>query len=176
MTMPNQLPYAVFTGSLGDNATGNWYPAQAEVSNGFVTLWVGSPAGWTQHFSVPATEVTVKSAAQRITLVVRGQSYPILANPRAVGRAVGYGVAGTAASVLDKPVLGAGIDVGRGVNQVAAASAWNTGGGQEFIAAARNSGAQVSRLGYGPLIAIGCGGGVAAVILVVVITLIAINL
>ncbi|MDQ0647031.1 hypothetical protein QFZ53_001227 [Microbacterium natoriense] len=176
MTMPIQPPYAVFAGSLGDNATGNWYPAQAEVSNGFVTLWVGSPAGWTQYFSVPATEVTVKSAAQRITLVVRGQSYPILAKPRAVGRAIGYGVAGTAASVLDKPVFGAGVDVGRGVNQAAAASAWNTGGGPEFIVAARNSGAQVSRLGYGPLIAIGCGGGVAVVILVVVVTLIAINL
>jgi len=174
--MPNQSPYAVFAGSLGDNATGNWYPAQAEVSNGYITLWIGSPAGWMQQFSVPAAEVTVKSAAQRITLVVRGQSYPILAKPRAVGRAVGYGVAGTAASILDKPVFEAGVDVGRGVNQAAAASAWNTGGGPEFIAAARNSGAQVSRLGYGPLVAIGCGGGVAVVILVVVITLIAINL
>ena len=176
MTMPNQPPYAVFAGSFGDNATGNWYPAQAEVSNGFVTLWIGSPAGWTQYFSVPATEVIVKSAAQRITLVVRGQSYPILANPRAVRRAIGYGVAGTAASVLDRPVFGAGVDVGRGVNQVAAASSWNTGGGPEFIAAARFSGAQVSRLGYGPLIAIGCGGGAAVVILIVLVTLVAVNL
>jgi len=176
MTMPVQQPYAVFAGSLGGTATGNWYPAQAEVSNGFITLWVGSPAGWTQYFSVPAAEVTVKSAAQRVTLVVRGQSYPILAKPRAVSRAVGYAAAGTAASILDKPVFEAGVDVGRGMNQMAAASSWNTGGGPEFITAARYSGAQVSRLGYGPLIAIGCGGGLAVVILTVIITMIAINL
>lgn len=176
MTMPNQSPHAVFAGSLGDNATGNWYPAQAEVSNGHITLWVGSPAGWTQYFSVPAAQVTVKSAAQRITLVVGGQSYPILANQRAVRRAIGYGVVGTAASVLDRPVLGAGADVARGVNQVGAARSWTTGGGPEFIAAARFSGAQVSRLGYGPLIAIGCGGGVAVVILVTVIAVFVVNL
>lgn len=176
MTTPNNMPYAVFSGSLGDNATGGWYPAQAEVSNGFVTLWVGSPAGWAQYFSVPATEVTVKSAAQRITLVVRGQSYPILAKPRAVGRAINYGVAGTAASVLDKPVFEAGVDVGRGVNQVAAGAAFHSGGGPEFITAARYSGAQVSRLGYGAIAAIGCGGGLAVVILTLVVTMIAINL
>lgn len=176
MTMPNNLPYAVFSGSLGDNATGNWYPAQAEVRNGFVTLWVGSPAGWAQYFSVPATEVTVKSAAQRITLVVRGQSYPILAKPRAVGRAIRYGVAGTAASILDKPVFEAGVDVGRGVNQLAAGAAFHSGGGPEFIAAAQYSGARVSRLGYGAIVALGCGGGVAAVVVILVVTMIAISL
>ncbi|MFT4259527.1 hypothetical protein [Microbacterium sp.] len=176
MTTPYQYPSAVFSGALGDNTTGGWYPARAEVSNGVVTLWVGTPTGWSQHFSVPAQEVTVKSAAQRITLIVRGQSYPILAKPEAVGRAIGYGVAGTAASILDKPVFEAGVDVGRGLNQASAGAAFHAGGGSEFIAAARASGAQVSRLGYGPLIAIGCGGGLFAVIAVIVITVLVLNL
>lgn len=176
MTMPYQHPYAVFTGALGDTATGSWYPARAEVSNGFVTLWIASGNGWTQHFSVPAQEVTVKSAAQRITLVVRGQSYPILAKPAAVGRAIAYGVAGTAAEILDKPVFEAGVDVGRGVNQASAAAAFHANGGPEFITAARASGARASRLGYGPLFAIGCGGGLFVAIAVTVITVMILNL
>ena len=111
----------------------------------------------------------MKSAAQRITLVVRGQSYPILANPRAVTRALGYGVAGTVASVLDKPIYGAGVDAGRAVNQASAAHSWSAGGGPQFIAAARQSGANVSRLGYGSVAAIGCGGALAVVVLAVIL-------
>ncbi|MFT4158250.1 MAG: hypothetical protein QM630_10065 [Microbacterium sp.] len=53
--------------------------------------------------------------------------------------------------------------------------AFQAGGGPEFIAAARASGAQVSRLGYGPLIAIGCGGGVFVVTVVIVITFLALS-
>lgn len=176
MTMPPQHPYAVFTGALGDTATGGWFPARADVANGFVTLWIASNGEWAQHFSVPAHEVTVKSAAQRITLKVRGQSYPILAKPEAVTRGIVYGAAGTAASALDKPVLGAGVDVGRGLNQASAGAAFHSNGGPEFIAAARASGAQVSRLGYGPLLAIGCGGGLFAAIAVTVITVLILNL
>lgn len=169
MTLPSPYPHAVFTGALGDTATGGWYPAQAEVSNGFVTLWVASGAGWTQHFSVPAHEVTVKSAAQRITLMVRGQSYPILAKPAAVGRAIAYGGGSTYAEVFDRPVFEAGVDVGRGMNQVASGAAFHSNGGPEFIAAARASGAQVSRLGYGALVAIGCGGGLFVTFAVVAV-------
>ncbi|WP_309103787.1 hypothetical protein [Microbacterium sp.] len=177
MTMPpSHLPYAVFSGALGDAASGAWYPARAEVSNGFITLWVGSSTGWAQYFSVPAAEVTVKSAAQRITLTVRGQSYPILADPHAVGRALRYNALGVAAHVLDRPILGAGADVGQGLNQVAAAGSFHIGGGPEFLTAARFSGAQVSRLGYGAIAAIGCGGGLAVVILTLVITVIVLNL
>lgn len=104
---------AVVTGALGDNATGGYLPAHAEVSDGVVTLWVASPQGWVQYVSVPATEVVETSAAQRITLEVRGRKYQILA----------------------------------------------------FIAAASQSGARVSRLGYGAIAAIGCGGAVVAVVL-----------
>lgn len=176
MTMPNQPPYTVFSGALGDNATGSWYPARADVSNGFITLWVGTPTGWAQYFSVPAAEVTVKSAAQRITLVVRGQSYPILADPASMGRAVRYNALGVAADALGKPVLGAGVDAGRGLNQVAAAGSFHIGGGPEFLTAARASGAQVARLGYGAIAAIGCGGGLAVAFAVLVITMIVLNL
>lgn len=174
--LPNHLPSAVFSGALGDDTTGAWYPAQAEVSNGFVTLWIGSPTGWAQQFSVPAAEVAVKSAAQRITLTVRGQSYPILADPHAVGRAHRYNAMGAAAGILDKPILEAGADAGRGLNQMAAAGSFHIGGGPEFLAAARVSGARVSRLGYGAIAAIGCGGGLAVVIAVLVITVIVLNL
>ena len=171
MSFPGQQPRAVFSGALGDNSTGSYHPAQAEVSNGLVTLWIGSPSGWTQYFSVPATQVTVKSAAQRITLVVGGQNYPILAHPRAVSRALGYGVAGTAASVLNKPVYGAGVDVGRAVNQAAAAHAWSAGGGPQFVAAARQAGANVSRIGYGSIAAIAGGAALAVVFLAVILAL-----
>lgn len=176
MTMPPPPPSAVFSGALGDNASGSWSTARAEVSGGMVTLWVASPTGWTPLFSVPAHEVTVKSAAQRITLVVRGQSYPILADPRAVGRAIGYGVAGGVADVLDKPGFEMGVDVGRSVNQVSAAQSFRIGAGPEFLAAARQSGARASRLGYGAIAAIGCGGGLAVVILVTVVTVVALGL
>lgn len=164
------MPYAVFTGAFGDNATGAWYAAHAEVRDGLITLWIAMPTGWAQLFSAPAAHVTVKSAAQRITLVSGGREYPILSDPRTVNRALGYNVVGTAANILDKPILGAGVDAGRGLTQVSAASAWNRQGGPEFIEAARHSGAQVSRFGYGPLIALGCGGGLFVVLAVTVIT------
>lgn len=176
MTFPNQMPYGVFSGALGDNTSGGYYPARVEVSNGSVTLWIGSPAGWNQHFSVPATEVTVKSAAQRITLVVRGQSYPILADPNAVNRALGYTATGVAASALGMPVVGIGADVARGVNQVNAANAWSAGGGPQFIQAAQASGARVSRLGYGAIAAIGCGAALAIVVVIFVIGAVAVSL
>lgn len=176
MSFPNQLPYGVFSGALGDNATGGYYPARVEVSNGLVTMWIGSPAGWNQHFSVHAPEVTVKSAAQRITLVVRGQSYPILADPNAVNRALGYTATGIAASALNMPAVGIGSDVARGINQVGAANAWNAGGGPQFIQAAQTSGARVSRLGYGGIAAIGCGAALALVLVFLVIGVVAVGL
>lgn len=172
---PPPAPYAVFSGALGDNASGGWLPARAEVGNGVITLWVGLPSGWTQYFSVRADEVTVKSAAQRITLVVNGQSYPLLADPAAVGRAIGLGAVGGVAGMLDKPGLELGADVGRGVNLAGGARSFQVGGGPEFLAAARQSGARTSRLGYGPLIAIGCGGGLLVVLLVTVITVVAVS-
>lgn len=174
--MPYQPPYAVFSGAFGDNASGGWFPARAEASNGLITLWVALPTGWTQYFSVPAQEVVVKSAAQRITLVVRGQSYPLLADPRSVNRAIGHAVAGGVADVLNKPVFEMGVDVARGVNVAGAAHSFAIGGGPEFIAAAQQSGAKTSRLGYGPIIAIGCSAGLFVVIAVTVVTVLVLNL
>ncbi len=170
MTSPHQPPHAVFTGALGDTAAGGYVPARAEVSDGAVSLSVAAPEGWTQYFSVPAHEVVVKSAAQRVTLVVRGQSYPILADPGSVNRAIGYGVAGTAADVLNKPGLEMGADIGRGINVAGAARSFSANGGPAFIAAARQSGARTSRLGYGPILAIGFGAGLVVVAAVTVIT------
>lgn len=173
---PSQWPYAVFSGALGDNATGSWFPARAEVSNGYVTLWVALPTGWTQYFSVPAGDVTVRSAAQRITLVVRGQSFPMLADPRSVDRAIKHAIIGGVADVLDKPRFEMGVDLARTVNVAGAAYSFHLGGGPAFLAAAQQSGARTSRMGYGLLLGLGCGGGVLVVIVVTLVTLAAISL
>ena len=170
MTTPAQHPYAMFSGALGDNASGQYVPARAEVSGGAVTLWVASPSGWTRYFSVPAHETVVKSAAQRITLVVGGQSYPLLADPSSVDRAIEFGAAGAVAGIIDAPKVALSADVGRSMNMAGAARAFHIGGGPAFIAAARQSGAKSSRLGYGPILAIGCGAGLAIVIAVTAIT------
>ncbi|MDQ0708534.1 hypothetical protein QFZ52_001186 [Arthrobacter woluwensis] len=176
MTMPSIFPHATFTGAYGDNATNSWYPAQAVLAEGIVTLWVGSPTGWMQYFSVPAAQVTVKSAAQRITLTVAGRNYPILANPGAVYQALNFGAANVVGEITGNQALGAMSTAGRAMNQVGAAQAFNAGGGNEFLAAMRASGARVSRLGYGAIAAIGCGAGLLVVILVVVITVLTLRI
>ncbi|MFK3836070.1 hypothetical protein [Microbacterium sp. NPDC087868] len=176
MSFSPHAPFAQFDAALGDNTTGSYLPARAEVSNGFVSLWVASPAGWTQYFSVPAHEVVVKSAAQRITLVVRGRSYPLLADPRAVDRAIHHGIAGGVADILDKPRFEMGVDLARGVSVAGGAYSFHLGGGPAFIAAAQQSGARTSRLGYGPLLAIGCGSGLAVVIVVTLVTVLMLSL
>jgi hypothetical protein len=166
----------VFSGSFGDHASGGWFPAHAEVSQGFISLWVELPTGWHRYFSVTAPEVTVKSAGQRITLVVHGQSFVLLADPRMINRANRHAALGIAANVLDKPVFGAGVDVNRAINVAGAAHSFTLGGGPEFVAAARQSGARTSRMGYGPLLALGCGGGILLVFAISVVTLLAIGL
>ncbi|MGO3886896.1 MAG: hypothetical protein ACTJHU_11425 [Mycetocola sp.] len=177
MTMPpHLLPSAVFAGALGDTVSGGWFSARAEVSQGYITLWILQPTGWARYFSVPATEVIVKSAAQRITLDVRGKSYPILADERSVARTIRHGIAGGVASVLDKPVFGIGVDVARGVNVAGGAHSFALGGGPEFLAAAQRSGARTSRFGYGPILAIGCGAGLLVVVVVTFATLVAVSL
>lgn len=176
MTIPNQWPYAVFDGALGDNTIGAYVRARAEVSAGMVSLWVASPTGWILYFSVPAHEVVVKSAAQRITLVVRGQSYPLLADPAAVSRAIHYGIAGGVADILDKPRFEMGVDIGRGISVAGAAHSFHLSGGPAFIAAAQQSGARSSRLGYGPILAIGCGSGILVVIVVTMVTVFMLSL
>ena len=170
MTVPHPQPDAVFSGALGDTTSGTYHPARAEVSSGMVSVWVVTPAGWTLVFSVPAHEVVVKSAAQRITLVVRGQSYPLLADPGAVARANQYGIAGGVADVLNKPQLAMSMDMGRGASVAGGARSFYANGGPGFVAAARQSGARTSRLGYGPIVAIGCGAGLVVVVVVTAIT------
>ena len=166
----------MFSGALGDNVSGGWFAARAEVNNGFVNLWVSSPTGWSLVFSVPAHEVTVKSAAQRITLVVRGQSYPLLADPRSVSRAIHHGIAGGVADILEKPRFEMGVDLARGVNVAGAAHSFHLGGGPEFLVAAQQAGARTSRVGYGPILAIGCGAGIFIVIAVTAITVMFVSL
>ncbi|WP_309127494.1 hypothetical protein [Microbacterium sp.] len=176
MTLPPPpLPHAVFTGAWGDTETRGWSAAQAVVSEGMVTLWIASPNGWMQQFTAPASQVTAKSAAQRITLNVHGRSYPILADPGAVGRALNLTGMGIAGNLIDAGGVSAASGVGRTVNQAAAAHSFTAGGGKEFLTAMRASGARVSRLGYGAIVAIGCGGGLALVIATLVITVLVLN-
>ncbi len=130
--MPYSYPRATFTGAFGDNATGTWPPAQATIDQGYVTLWVMSQAGWVQRFSLPATQVTVKSAAQRITLVAGGQSFPILADPSAVNRALGWNAANIVGGAVGSTALDVGSAVGRGVNQFSAAQSFSGAAVQSF--------------------------------------------
>lgn len=175
MTSPTNLPQATFSGALGNAANGGWSAAQAVVKDGVVTLWTAAPTGWTQLFSVPVGEVAVKSAAQRITLVVRGQSYPILADPAAVNRAMGLAGTGIVGNLAHVPGVSAASSVGRAANQIAAANAFKASGGGEFLAAMRGSGARVSRLGFGALTAIGCSAGLLVVLVIVVIAVAMVN-
>ncbi|MGW8482998.1 hypothetical protein ACWGJP_07645 [Microbacterium sp. NPDC055903] len=176
MPFPPSMPHAVFTGALGDPSSGAWFPAQAVVSGGLITLWVASAGAWTQVFSVPAGQVQVRSAAQRITLVVGAQSYPILADPASVYRALNLTGMGIAGDLMGSDRLAIASGVGRAANVAGAAQAFTAGGGTEFLAAARFSGARVSRFGYGAIIALGCGGGLAVVIATLVITVLLLNL
>lgn len=177
MSMPAPRPPAVFTGSLGDRASGTWTPARVEADGSTVALWVSTPDGWTQLFRAPAQEVQVKSAAQRITLVLHGRSYPILADPSATRRGLraqrraarwstyGHLAHGDSHHVAHRSLAG----VSRGLSQAGAAHAFEVQGGSEFLAASRASGARVSRVGYGPLLAIGCGLGLLVPVLVLVV-------
>lgn len=174
--MPYSYPRATFTGAYGDTATGTWHPAQATIDQGFVTLWIMSATGWVQRFSLPTAQVVVKSAAQRITLIAAGQSYPILADPGAVNRALGLNAANIVGGVIGSQALDVGSTIGRGANQFGAAQSFSAGGGPEFLAAARASGSRVSRLGYGAIAGIGCGCGALVVVAVLVITVFALNL
>lgn len=176
MTTPDALPHAVFTGAYGDTATNGWYPAQAALEQGYVTLWIAGPSGWAQQFSVPAHQVVVKSAAQRITLVAAGRSYPILADPAAVSRALGLGAAQVVGGMMGNPAAASAGTAGRAMNQVGAARSFAAGGGYEFLAAMRASGGRVSRLGYGGIAAIGCGVALLTGVAVLVVTAWALNL
>jgi hypothetical protein len=177
MSMPPPRPSAVFTGSLGDRARGTWSPAQVELGDDTVTLWVSTPAGWEQVFRAPAQEVQVKSAAQRITLVLHGRSYPILADPGATPRALRSQRRAAAWSTYGRIVHGddhrvahrAVAGVSRGLTQAGAARAFEVQGGSEFLAASRASGARVSRLGYGPILAIGCAVGLLVPLVVLLV-------
>lgn len=165
----------MFSGAWGDTVTGGWSPAQVVLSGGTVTLWVASPAGWAPHFTVPAGRVVVKSAAQRITLVVNGRGHPILADPGAVNRALGLTGAGIMGQARGVPGVAAASHLGRGVNQAMAARAFSANGGAQFLAAMRASGARVSRIGYGALVAIGFGITFVVVLALLVITALVLN-
>ena len=168
--MPHAFPHAVFTGAYGDTSTNSWYPAQAVLDQGFVTLWIWASAGWQQCFSLPASQVAVKSAAQRITLVAAGRSYPILADPGAVQRALSLGATNIVGDLMGNDRVSAVSTVGRARNQVDAARSFSAGGGYEFLSAMRASGGRVSRLGYGAIAGIGCGVALFTGIAVLVVT------
>ncbi len=94
-------PRATFFAAYGDTATGQWHPAQAVLDQGMVTLWILTPTGWAQAFSLPAAQARVSSATHRITLVAGGRTYPLLADQASVARANALTTAGLAASMLE---------------------------------------------------------------------------
>lgn len=105
VTSPLPLPRAIFSGALS-TPDGGYVPANAVVSEGWVTLWALAPVGWRLVFRAPAQDVIVRSSAQNIRLSVGGQKHLLLADPSAVTRALGYSTAGAVAGILDRPGAG----------------------------------------------------------------------
>lgn len=158
-------------GSLGG------VPAWLVVENGQLALLAPGPgpSGFVDVFRVPVQQARVRSAAQRITVTVGATNYPVLARP--VGPIIGAGLggAGALAGLAGSAPGHVAGTAARAGNLAADASAFARQGGHEFLAAVRQSGAPVRRVGYGPLLAIGLLAGVCVVVLVTVITVIAVS-
>lgn len=158
-------------GSLGG------VPAWLVVENGQLALLAPGPGptGFVDVFRVPVRQARVRSAAQRITVTVAGTNYPVLARPFGPIIGAGLGGAGSVAGLAGSPVGHVAGTAARAGNLAADASAFARQGGHEFLAAVRQTGAPVRRLGYGPLLAIGLLVGVGVVVLVTVVTVIAVS-
>lgn len=129
-----------------------------------------SPTGYVDIFRVPTRQARVTSAAQRITVTVGGQSYPVLARPLGPVFGAALGVAGSTAQLAGAEVVRGAATAARAGNLAADASAFARQGGPAFLAAARRSGARVRRAGYGVVLGVGFAVGVLLVVLVTVIT------
>ncbi|REK70097.1 hypothetical protein DX116_13055 [Aeromicrobium endophyticum] len=128
-----------------------------------------SPTGYVDIFRVPTRQARVTSAAQRITVTVGGQSYPVLARPRGPVIGSALGVAGSTAHLAGVEIVYGAATAARAGNLAADASAFAQQGGPAFLAAARRSGARVRRAGYGVVLGLGLAIGL---LLVVVVTMI----
>ncbi|WP_377321239.1 hypothetical protein ACFJIY_19085 [Pimelobacter simplex] len=158
-------------------APGGSVPVWLLVEDGRLALLAPGqgPSGYVDVFRVPVHQARVSSAAQRITVTVGGTSYPVLARP--IGPVVGaaLGAAGAAAGLAGAELAHGRATVARAGNLAADASAFSRQGGPALLAALRQSGAPVRRIGYGPLLAIGFAVGLLVVLVVTVVTVVAIT-
>lgn len=165
-------PRAAFQGYWTVPNVGGVVPVWLVVEGGVIALMAPgeSPTGYVDIFRVPLYQARVTSAAQRITVTVGGQSYPVLARP--LGPIVGsvLGVAGSTAHLAGAEVIHGAATAARAGNLAADASAFTRQGGPAFLAAARQSSARVRRAGYGLVLGVGFTIGLLVVVLVTVIT------
>ncbi|MEV5001282.1 hypothetical protein [Nocardioides sp. LML1-1-1.1] len=161
-----------FQGYWTPPGAGGAVPVRLVVEDGVVALLAPGqgPAGHVDVFRVPVHQVTVSSAAQRITVTAAGRSHVVLARP--IGPVIGpaLGIAGTAAHLAGAEGLRVAGTAARAGNVAADASAFARQGGPAFLAAARQAGVRVRRVGYGALLGVGFAIGLLVVLLVTVVT------
>jgi hypothetical protein len=168
---------AAFQGRWMAPGTVGGLPAWLVVEDGHVALLTPgqSPSGFVDVFRVPVDQVKVSSAAQRITVTVAGRAYPVLARPHGPFIDAGLAVAGSVAGHMEAEVLRGGTSAARVGNVAADASAFARQGGPAFLAALRQEGGRVRRVGYGVVLGVGFAIGLLVVVLATVITLAAVS-
>jgi hypothetical protein len=170
-------PRAAFQGYwMAPNGAGG-VPVWLVAEDGMIALVAQgeSPTGYVDVFRVPVHQARVTSAAQRITVTVGGQSYPVLARPLGPVIDPVLGVAGSTAGLAGAEAIHGAATAARVGNLAADASAFARQGGPAFLAAARRSGTRVRRAGYGVVLGVGFTIGLLMVVLVTVITVAALS-
>jgi hypothetical protein len=170
-------PRAAFQGYGTAPGGSGAVPVWLIVEDGVIALLAPgqSPTGFVDVFRVPVHQARVSSAAQRITVTVGGTAYPVLARPHGPVIGAGLAAAGSVAGLAGAGVAHGGTTAARAGNLAADASAFARQGGHELLAALRQSGAPVRRVGYGPLLAVGFAVGLLLVVLVTVVTVVAVS-
>lgn len=175
MSSPHAVPWqarAAFQGYWTAPGAGGAVPVWLVVEDGVVALLAPGqgPTGYVDVFRVPVHQASVSSAAQRITVTAAGRSYPVLARP--LGPVIGpvLGIAGAAGHLVGAEGVRVAGTAARAGNVAADASAFARQGGPAFLAAARQAGVRVSRVGYGVLLGVGFAVGLLVALLVTVVT------
>lgn len=140
---------------------GGSVPVWLVVENGWIALRAPgqAPGGLVDVFRMPARQVRIASAAQRITVFAGGVRHVLLARPMGSIIGAGLGVAGSVAGLAGREMAQARFTAMRFGNVAMDSSAFNSQGGPAVLAAARMSGAAVRRTGYGVILTLGLIAG-----------------
>lgn len=170
-------PRGAFQGHWWAPGVPGGVPVWLTVDDGVLALMAPGqgPTGFVDVFRVPVHRARVTSAAQRITVTVDGRAYPILARPHGPVLGAGLGVAASAAGLAGRDLARGRATAARAANLAADAAAFSRLGGHEVIAALRQSGVPVRRMGYGVLLTVGLAIGLLVAVLVAVVTVVVVS-